>query len=58
MTIFTNQTGSKKVKITTDATGSVRAMFIQVYNNEEQVLQAKSFSNIANAEKWSKKILN
>ena len=57
MTTITNQTGSKAVNITTDATGRVRAMYVQIYNNEQQVLQAKDFSTINNAEKWAKKIL-
>ena len=57
MTTITNTTGSKAVNITTDATGRVRAMYVQIYNNEQQVLQTKDFSTIKNAEKWAKKIL-
>ena len=57
MTTIKNTTGSKAVNITTDATGRVRAMYVQIYNNEQQVLQAKDFSTIKNAEKWAKKIL-
>ena len=57
MTTITNTTGSKAVNITTDGTGRVRAMYVQIYNNEQQVLQAKDFSTIKNAEKWAKKIL-
>lgn len=57
MTTFTNTTGSKAVNITTDATGNVRAMYVQVYNGEQQVLHSKTFSTIKNAEKWANKIL-
>lgn len=57
MTTITNQKGSKAVNITTDATGIVRAMYVQNYNGEQQVLQSKSFSSIKNAEKWATKIL-
>lgn len=57
MTTIKNTTGSKAVNITTDATGNVRAMYVQLYNDEQQVLQAKSFSSIKNAEKWANKVL-
>ena len=57
MTTIKNTTGSKAVNITTDATGNVRAMYVQIYNDEQQVLQAKSFSSIKNAEKWANKDL-
>jgi len=58
MTTFKNTTGSKAVNITTDATGNVRAMYVQIYKGEQQVLQSKTFANSKNAEKWAKKILN
>ncbi len=58
MTILKNTTGSKAVNITTDATGNVRAMYVQIYNGEQQVLQAKTFTTVKNAEKWANKILN
>lgn len=54
MNTITNTTGSKKVNITTDGTGMVRAMFVQVYHNEEQVLESKSFKTIKKAEQWAK----
>ena len=57
MTTIKNTTGSKAVNITTDATGNVRAMYVQIYNGEEQVLQVKTFSSIKNAEKWANKVL-
>jgi hypothetical protein len=53
-----NTTGSKSVNITTDATGNVRAMYVQNYNGEEQVLQSKSFASVRNAERWANKMLN
>jgi hypothetical protein len=58
MTTLKNTTGSKAVNITTDATGNVRAMYVQFYNGEQQVLQAKTFTTVKNAEKWANKILN
>jgi hypothetical protein len=58
MKTFKNTTGSKAVNISTDATGNFRAMYVQVYNGEEQVLQAKTFANVKNAEKWATTILN
>jgi hypothetical protein len=58
MTTIKNTTGSKAVRFSTYGTGSVRAMYIQIYNGKEQVLQAKTFANAKNAEKWATKILN
>jgi hypothetical protein len=57
MTTISNSTGSKAVNISTDATGKVRAMYVQIYKGEQQVLQSKDFANIKNAEKWASKIL-
>ena len=57
MTTLQNTTGSKAVNITTDATGNVRAMYVQNYNGQQQVLQSKTFATIKNAEKWAKKTL-
>ena len=58
MTILTNSTGRKEVRIMTDATGSIHAMYCQVYHGDSQVLQAKTFASVKNAEKWGNKILN
>jgi hypothetical protein len=58
MKVFKNATGSKGVKITTDAEGKVRAMYYQVYNGEEQLLHFKTFANTKNAEKWASKKLS
>ena len=58
MTIFKNQTGSKAVNILTDANGNINDFYVQIYNNEQQVLQSKNFASVKNAEKWALKILN
>ena len=57
MTTLQNTSGSKAVNITTDATGNVRAMYVQNYNGQQQVLQSKTFATLKNAEKWAKKTL-
>ena len=58
MTTITNTTGSKAVKISTDSNNVVRAMYVQIYKGEEDLIQAKDFANVKNAEKWANKILN
>ena len=58
MTTLKNQTGTKAVRISTDATNSVRASFFQIYNGSEQVLEFKTFATIKNAEKWANKKIN
>jgi hypothetical protein len=58
MTTIKNITGNKAVNISTDASGNTRAMYVQIYNGDQQVLQAKTFSTVKNAEKWANKILN
>jgi len=58
MATIKNTTGSKIVNISTDATGKIRAYYVQVYKDEQQVLQSKDFANVKNAEKWANKILN
>lgn len=57
MSTIKNATGSKAVNITVDGSGNVRAMYVQIYQGEQQVLQAKTFSTKARAEKWANKIL-
>lgn len=52
-----NSTGSKSVIISTDAEGTIRAMYVLNYGNEQQVQQAKSFANIKNAQRWAAKVL-
>jgi|TARA_R110000744_G_scaffold148016_1_gene261088 hypothetical protein len=58
MITLSNTTGSKKVNLITDATGTVRAMYVQVYNGQEQVLDSKSYKSFKMAEKWANKQLN
>jgi len=55
---LTNTTGSKAVNISKDATGTIRAMYVQIYNGQEQVLQSKSFATEKAATKWANSILN
>ena len=58
MKTITNLSGSKAVNIRKDATGRIRAFYVQFFQGMEQVLLAKDFANITNAEKWAAKILN
>ena len=58
MTTFANATGTKAVNVSKDATGTFRAMFVQIYNNDQQVLDSKDFSTLVRAEKWANKVLN
>ena len=58
MTTLRNATGKKAVTISTDSTGMVRAMYVQIYNGQEQVLDSKSYKSLKMAEKWAKKKLN
>jgi hypothetical protein len=58
MKTLTNRSGSKAVKISKDATGRFRAFYVQFFQGMDQVLLAKDFSTIKNAEKWAAKILN
>ena len=58
MTTFKNATGTKAVNISKDATGTFRAMYVQIYNGQEQVLESKSYSSENRAIKWAKSKLN
>tara|TARA_R110000772_G_scaffold120327_5_gene226539 strand:- start:14050 stop:14244 length:195 start_codon:yes stop_codon:yes gene_type:complete len=58
MTTLRNTTGTKAVNISTDGTGMVRAMYVQIYNGQEQVLDSKSYKSFKTAEKWAKKQLS
>ena len=60
MSTLSNQTGSKKVHIATDngyGTPIFRAMYVQVYKGQEQVLNTKSYKSFKMAEKWANKQL-
>ena len=58
MKTLSNASGSKAVNISKDGTGRIRACYVQFFQGMEQVLLAKDFSNMKNAEKWAAKILN
>ena len=53
MTTLRNAKGTKAVNIITDATGIVRAMYVQIYEGQEQVLDSKDCSTMKKAEKWA-----
>lgn len=60
MTTIKNSTGSKAVNITERIENnctSVFAQYVQIYKEEQQVLQSKFFSSKKAAEKWAGKIL-
>ena len=58
MTTIKNNTGTKAVNISTDATGTINAMYVQTYKGQEQVLQSKSYKTEKAAIKWATKMLN
>ena len=60
MTI-SNSTDSKRVNIITDngyGDSIFRAFFVQVYNEQEQVLDTKEYKSLKMAQKWAAKKLN
>ena len=57
MTTIKNLTGTKAVNISTDATGLVNAMYVDVYNGQEQVLMSKQYKRKSTAIKWANKML-
>jgi len=58
MKTIKNATGTKAVNISTDGTGTVRAMYVQIHKGQEQVLESRDYSTVKRAEKWAKSILN
>lgn len=58
MTTLKNTTGTKAVNISTDASGNVRAMYVQIYKGHEQVLDSKTYKTKKAATKWAKLQLN
>lgn len=56
MTI-TNTTGTKAVNIRNN-NGSISAMYVQIYNGQEQVLESKDFSTEKRATNWANRILS
>ena len=57
MIVIENTTGSKKVKITTDATGLVNAVYVQVYKGVEQVMLANQYTTIKSAVKFAELVI-
>tara|TARA_R110000822_G_scaffold23308_6_gene72261 strand:- start:1624 stop:1797 length:174 start_codon:yes stop_codon:yes gene_type:complete len=57
MTTLTNTSGSKKVNISSNDS-IFRAMYVQIYNGSEQVLESKSCNSFKMAEKWAIKKLS
>lgn len=56
---ITNSKGNKAVVLRQDASKTrVYAFYVQIFEDEEQVLIAKDFANYKNAEKWAAKIIN
>ena len=58
MTTLKNTTGSKLVNITNPSPMTFIAMYAQVYNGEQDVLQSKTFTTLKGATKWANNILN
>lgn len=53
MTTIKNTTGTKAVNILNDGSGLFRAMYVQIYNGEEQVLASKTYKTEKAAIKWA-----
>lgn len=58
MKTYSNESGSKKVNVTYNEFNGFRASFVQVYNSQESIIMAKSFSNDKKAESWALKNLS
>jgi hypothetical protein len=56
MTTITNQSGSKLVNIRKNMDG-FSAMYCQVYNGEQQVLESKQYASEKRAISWANKKL-
>lgn len=56
MTILKNSKGTKAVNIRTNEYSSI-AMYVQIYNGQEQVLESKKYSTEKKAIKWAKQKL-
>jgi len=57
MTTITNTTGSKAVKVSKNIDRFI-AMYVQIYNGTEQVLESKSFATEKRALTWANLQLN
>jgi hypothetical protein len=58
MKTLTNTTGSKAVNISNTAPMQFIAMYVQIYNGEQDVLQTKTFTTLKGATKWANTKLN
>jgi len=58
MKTLTNTTGSKAVNISNPAPMQFIAMYVQIYNGEQDVLQSKTFATLKGATKWANTKLN
>jgi hypothetical protein len=57
-TIQSTTSQTKSVNIYQNHNSNFRAMYVQTYKGEQQVLQVKEFVTMSNAKKWATKILN
>ena len=57
MTTITNTTGSEAVKVSKNVNRFI-AMYVQIYNGTEQVLQSKFFATEKRALTWANLQLN
>ncbi|MDA1120885.1 MAG: hypothetical protein O2887_10425 [Bacteroidetes bacterium] len=53
MRTITNTTGTKAVNLLIDGTGVIRAMYVQIYDGQEQVLETETYSTMKRAIKWA-----
>jgi hypothetical protein len=58
MTTLKNTTGSKAVNISNPSPMTFIAMYVQIYNGEQDVLQSKTFTTLKGATKWANTKLN
>jgi len=58
MKTITNTTGSKAVNIINSAPQIFNALYVQIYQGEQDVQQAKTFTTLKGATNWANKILN
>ena len=56
MITLKNAAGTKAVNITVQATGMVSAMYVDIYGDEQQVLQSKDYKTVKAAVIWAKKL--
>ena len=57
MITLKNSNGTQAVNISVDATGTVNAMYVYIYNQQEQVIESKHYKRKSTAVKWANKML-